>query len=154
MKVILTTDVDKLGQIGDVVEVKPGFARNYLFPRGLAEEVTAHAVAVMEKRKKKVIQKLETEKLSAEQQKARLDPIVLRMTKKAGDSDVLFGSVTIVEIEEALRAQGVEVERKKIHLEEPIKRLGNYTCKIKLHRDVEAEIKIEVHKEGEEATAG
>jgi large subunit ribosomal protein L9 len=153
MKVILTTDVEKVGSIGEIVDVKAGFARNFLFPRKLADEVTPHTIAVMESRKKKALRKMEAEKLSAQEQKAKIDGIVIRLTKKAGENDVLFGSVTVAELEEELKALNIEVERKKIHLEEPIKRLGKFTCTIKLHRDVEASIQIEVHKEGEETPA-
>jgi large subunit ribosomal protein L9 len=116
MKVILTSDVEKVGNLGDVIEVKKGFARNFLLPRSLAVEV-------------------------------------LVMRKKAGENDVLFGSVTTAEIEKELEAKGVHVERKKIHLDEPIKRLGDFTAKIKLFKDVEAAITIQVLKEEEESQA-
>jgi large subunit ribosomal protein L9 len=149
MKLILTADVEKVGNLGDIVEVKKGFARNFLLPRQLAVEVTAHQVALMENRKKKHLKQLEIEKLSAIDQKAKLEAIALTITKKAGENDVLFGSVTTAEIEKELKALGVNVEKKKLHLDEPIKRLGNYTLKVKLFKDVEAEIKIAVQKDGE-----
>jgi large subunit ribosomal protein L9 len=149
MKVILTADVEKVGNLGDIIEVKKGFARNFLLPRQLAVEVTPHQVALMENRKKKHLKQLEIEKLSAIDQKAKLEAIQLTITKKAGENDVLFGSVTTAELEKELKALGVSVEKKKLHLDEPIKRLGNYTLKIKLFKDVEAEIKIAVQKDGE-----
>lgn len=151
MKVILTADLDKIGNLGDVLDVKPGFARNYLLPKKLAVLVSEHNLSVMDGAKKKHLKKLEMEKLSAEQQKTRLETLTLTFHKKAGESDVIFGAVTTSEIEKELEAKGVTIDRKKIHLEEPIKRIGNYTCKIKLFRDVEASIKIEVLKEGEES---
>jgi large subunit ribosomal protein L9 len=153
MKVILTSDVEKVGNLGDVIEVKKGFARNFLLPRSLAVEVSEHNLALMEARKKKHQKKLELEKLSAVEQKQGLDGVVLVMRKKAGENDVLFGSVTTAEIEKELEAKGVHVERKKIHLDEPIKRLGDFTAKIKLFKDVEAAITIQVLKEEEESQA-
>ncbi len=149
MKVILTVDVDKVGNLGDIVEVKKGFARNFLLPRKYAVEVTPHQVTLMENRKKKHLKQLEIEKISAIDQKAKLEAISLTITKKAGENDVLFGSVTTAELEKELKAKGVSVEKKKLSLDEPIKRLGNYTLKIKLFKDVEAEIKIAVLKDGE-----
>jgi large subunit ribosomal protein L9 len=149
VKVILTSDVEKIGSLGDVVEVKKGFARNFLLPRKLAVEVSAHNLALMEGRKKKHQKKLEMEKLSAVEQKQKLDGIAITIRKKAGENDVLFGSVTTAEIERELEAKGVSVEKKKIHLDEPIKRLGEFSAKVKLHKDVEAAIAISVLKEEE-----
>jgi len=150
MRVILNTDIEKLGKLGDIVEVKPGYARNYLFPRELAFKPTKHNLDLMEVKKKKVQQKLEIEKLSAMEQKQKIEEITLTIEKKAGETDTLFGSVTTAEIETMLEDLGVTVERRKLHLEEPIKRLGSYSCKVKLFDDVEAEFKIEVVREGGE----
>jgi large subunit ribosomal protein L9 len=151
MKVILTSDVDKVGNLGDVIEVKPGFARNFLFPRKLAVEVSAHNLALMAARKKKHQKKLELEKQAAGEQKRKLDGVVISIRKKAGENDVLFGSVTTAEIEKELADKGVSVERKKIHLDEPIKRLGEFTARIKLFQGVEAAVQVVVQKEeGEE----
>jgi large subunit ribosomal protein L9 len=153
MKLILTSDVEKVGSLGDIIEVKKGFARNFLLPRKLAVEVTAHNVTLMEGKKKKHQKKLEVEKLSALEQKQKLDGVAIVIKKKAGENDVLFGSVTTAEIEKELAAKGFSVEKKKIHLEEPIKRLGDFTAKIRLFKEVDAEIKIQVLKEDEEAQA-
>jgi len=153
MKVILTSDVEKIGSLGDVIEVKKGFARNFLMPRKLAVEVSAHNLTLMENRKKKHQKKLELEKISAIEQKQKFEGVAIVIRKKAGENDVLFGSVTTAEIEKELAAKGLSVEKKKIHLEEPIKRLGEFTAKIKLFKDVEAVIQIAVQKEEEETQA-
>jgi large subunit ribosomal protein L9 len=153
MKVILASDVEKVGNLGDIIEVKKGFARNFLMPRKLAVEVSAHNVALMAGKKKKLQKKMEIEKLSAVEQKQKLDGVAISIKKKAGENDVLFGSVTTAEIEKELAALGFSVEKKKIHLDEPIKKLGIFAGKIKLFKDVEAEIKIEVLKDGEETPA-
>jgi large subunit ribosomal protein L9 len=153
MKLILTADVEKIGSLGDIIEVKKGFARNFLLPRKLAMEVTDHNVTLMEGKKKKHQKKLEVEKLSAIEQKQKLDGVAIVIKKKAGENDVLFGSVTTAEIEKELEAKGFSVEKKKIHLDEPIKRLGDFTAKIKLFKEVDAEIKIQVLKEDEEVQA-
>ena len=153
MKVILTSDVEKVGSLGDVIEVKKGFARNFLMPRKLAVEVSAHNLALMEGKKKKHQKKLELEKKSAIEQQQKFAGVAITIKKKAGENDVLFGSVTTAEIEKELAAKGFSVEKKKIHLDEPIKRLGEFTAKIKLFKDVEAAIQISVQKEEEETQA-
>lgn len=153
MKVILNENVDNVGKLGDIVEVKAGFARNYLLPRRLALEPTKHNVDVLKFKKIKVAKKLELEKLSAVELKKKLEEITLTIKKKAGETDTLFGSVTAMEIESKLAEAGISIERKKFHMEEPIKKLGNYVCKIRLVEDIEADLKIEVTRdsEGEEA---
>jgi len=153
MKVILNADMDNLGELGDIVEVKPGFARNYLLPRQLAVAVNKNNLEMMKARRRKAEQQFELEKMSALEKKQTLDGIALRFERKSGENDVLFGSVTTADIEKKLAEMGIEIERKKLHLEEQIKRLGNYTCKIKLVKDVDAEIKIEVLPEGGEIPA-
>lgn len=150
MKVILNADIEGKGEVGDIVEVKPGFARNYLFPRKLALEVNRHNMDVMKAKRKKIEKKLEIERLSAREQKLKLEELTLTIEKKAGENDVLFGSVTTQDIEKKLSELGADIDRKKIHLEEQIKRLGHYSFKIKLMKDVEAELKIEVVAEGRE----
>ena len=104
----------------------------------------------MEFKKKKIQKKIEIEKLSALEQKEKLEEITLTFAKKAGENDMLFGSVTVLEIEKHLEELGIEIERKRFDLAEPIKRIGNYTCKIKLFDEIEAEIKIEVVREEED----
>ncbi len=151
MKVILNAEVEKLGDVGDTVEVKPGFARNYLLPRNLALPVTKHNVELMKIRKVKHQKKMEIEKLSAEDQKKKLEALSLEVTRKAGENGVLFGSVTAHDVHAILEEMGIHIERKKYHFDEPIKRVGHYTFKIKLFKNVEAEIKLEVIGEGEVA---
>ena len=151
MKVILNADIEKLGEVGDTVEVKPGFARNYLLPRELPLTVTKHNIDLMKIRKAKHQKKMEIEKLSAEEQKQKLEALSLKITKKAGENGVLFGSVTPHEVQDLLEEMGVQIERKKFHFDEAVKRVGHYTFKIKLFKDVEAEMKLEVIGEGEVA---
>ena len=150
MKVLLNADLENLGKVGDLVDVKPGYARNYLFPNDFAIEVTKHNLEIMVHRKKKADKKRELEKLSAEELKTRIEALKIEITKKAGENDVLFGSVTTIEIEKILNEKGIKIERKKIHLDEPIKKTGSFISRVKLFEDVEAQLKIEVLKEGEE----
>jgi large subunit ribosomal protein L9 len=152
MKIILNEGIEKLGEVGDIVDVKPGFARNYLFPKSFALEMNKHNLEVMKFKKVKVQKKFELEKLTAVEQKQKIEELTITIEKKSGENDVLFGSVTTQEIQGQLESIGVSIDKRKFHLEEPIKRLGNYTCKIKLMKDVEADLKIEVVKEGEEET--
>ena len=150
MKIILNEDIEHLGRLGDLVEVKPGYARNYLFPKGLALKPTGHNLEIMKYKKIKAQKRLELEKLSALEQKQKLEEMTLTIDKKAGESDTLFGSVTTMEIQEKLEELGTHIDRKKLHLDEPIKKLGLHVCKVKLIEDVEAELKIEVVRENEE----
>lgn len=150
MKVILNSDIDHLGNIGDIVEVKDGHARNYLFPKKLALSLSKHNLDIMKIKKNKIQKKLEIEKMSAIEQKQKLEEITLTFERKAGEKGILFGSVGVSDIEEKLRDVGIHVDRKKYHLEEPIKKVGNYTCKLRLFEGIEAELRIEVKAEGEE----
>jgi len=150
MKVLLNENIESLGRLGDLVDVKAGYARNYLLPKGLALTPNKHNMEIMKFKKVKAEKQMELEKLSAMELKTKIEEITLIIEKKAGETDTLFGSVTAMEIEGKLAEMGIEIERKKFHLEEPIKKLGNYVCKIKLVEDIEADLKIEVHREGEE----
>ena len=146
MKILLNEDVEHLGRLGDIREVKPGYARNYLFPKGLALQPTRHNLEVMKYKKIKAQKKLELEKLSAMEQKQKLEELTLTIEKKAGESDTLFGSVTTMEIQQKLDEFGTHIDRKKFHLDEPIKKLGIYNIKVVLLPDVETEIKLWVVK--------
>jgi large subunit ribosomal protein L9 len=144
MKVILKTDVKDLGQTGEVVNVKDGFARNYLMPRGLAAEANIRNIKSFEHDKKKIVEQAKKVKTGAEGLAERIAAVTVTIKAKAGEEEKLFGSVTTTDIAEALKAQGIEVDKKKIHLEEPIKRLGEFKAGVKLHTDVLAEFTVQV----------
>ncbi len=151
MKILLNANIDNLGKLGDIVTVKPGYARNYLLPKGLAVLPNKHNLEVMEYKKVKAAKQLEIEKLSAMEQKTKLEALTLIIKKKAGEQDQLFGSVTPMEIEKQLEEQfNVTIERKKYHLEDDhIKKLGDYICQIRLVEDIVADLKIKVIPEEE-----
>ncbi|WP_206811260.1 50S ribosomal protein L9 [Paradesulfitobacterium ferrireducens] len=145
MKVILKEDVKAIGKKGQVYEVADGYARNFLFPRGLAVEATAgslqdlaHKKAVEEKRKEK-------EKQNAAELAGRLNSLVVEVATKTGEGGRLFGSVTSKEIAEALKKNfGIELDKRKLELKEPIKALGEYTLVAKLHPEVSARVQVKV----------
>jgi len=151
MKVILNENVENVGGLGDIVEVKRGFARNYLFPRKLALQVNKHNEEIMKYKKIKALKKIELEKLSAMDLKQKIEQLTITITKKAGESETLFGSVTTMEIQAKLEEAGIAIDKKKLHLEDHIKKLGQYVCKVKLIEDIEADLKVEVVKEVDEA---
>jgi large subunit ribosomal protein L9 len=144
MKVILADDVRGVGHRGDTVAVKPGFARNYLFPQGLAWEATTANMRRLTEEKKKYDEKTLHEKGVAEEVSRRVEGLRLVIAKKAGEGDVLYGSVTPADIADALAERGIEVDRRRIEVAEPIKRLGEHTVHVRLHRDVVAELVVEV----------
>ncbi len=144
MKVILKEDVEGLGNAGDIVNVKDGYARNYLIPRGLAVRATARNVKAIEKQRQMILQRIDKERRRYEAFARRLSELKVVIKKQAGEEGKLFGSVTSRDIAEALEAMGYEIDRKKIELEEPIKSVGNYTVKVKLPYQVEAQLAIEV----------
>ncbi len=148
MKVILNENIENLGRVGDEIDVKPGYARNYLLPRKLAVPPTKHNIEIMKYKRVKAQKQFELEKLSAVEQKQKLEEMTLTITKKAGESETLFGSVTPTEIQGLLEEMGLTLDKKKFHLDEPIKKLGLHVCKIKLMEEVEAELKINVLREG------
>ena len=144
MQLILTHDVTHLGKAGDVVNVKPGYGRNYLLPQGLAVLATRKSVNKIEHEKKVIETKIAKERTDAEGMAARLNGMTLQFERLVGDDDKLFGSVTTRDIEEALAARGQQVDRKKIHLAEPLKHLGEFEVQIKVAREVTATIKVAV----------
>jgi large subunit ribosomal protein L9 len=148
MELILREDVDKLGRRGDVVKVTDGFARNYLLPRGLGMAVNVANKAMIEKERKAVEARLAKEKSEFEALAARIGGLRFVAPRKVGDNDVLYGSVTSGDIAEFLKAKGIEIDKRKVQLEEPIKALGEHEVKVKLHPEVLASLKLLVTKEG------
>jgi large subunit ribosomal protein L9 len=149
MKIILKENIENLGKRGDIIEVAAGYGRNYLIPRKLALEVTPSNRKMIDLEQKVLRKKLEKEVESYQGLVDKLNQVSLTFERKAGDKDVIFGSVSIADIKESLDKLGFDIEKKRIVLDESIKRLGNYSVPIKVFHDERAEIKIEVKKEGE-----
>jgi len=147
MKVILLEEVKKLGKPGDIVQVADGYFRNYLAPKNLASVATKANLKIVEKKKILDAKKMAKEKESADISAKHLESIEVKMTLKSGEQNQLFGSVTNQQISEYLANQGIEIDKKKIILDEPIKYLGSYIIQIKLHPDVIAKLKVTVDKE-------
>lgn len=146
LQVVLQQDVDKLGKSGEVVKVRPGYARNFLLPRGFAvPATTAHLNRIAHE---KAVAVAKAEKLKKEMQDvaAKIGALVVQLPVKVGDDDRLFGSVTAKDIHHAVTAKGVTFDRKKLVLAEPIKALGTYELPVKLLSDVTATLKVEVIK--------
>ena len=148
MEVLLREDVDNLGRRGDVVKVAEGYGRNYLLPRGLALPVTEANKSAVERERKAHAARAAKEKAEVELLAGRLNGMRYIAPRKVGEHDVLYGSVTSGDIAEFLRGKGIEVDKRKIQLDEPIKHLGDYEVKIKLHPEVTATVKVLVTKEG------
>ncbi|HTZ16815.1 MAG TPA: 50S ribosomal protein L9 [Dissulfurispiraceae bacterium] len=144
MKVILKNDVKDLGRIGEVVNVKDGFARNFLVPQGLAVEASTKNVKAFEHEKKKIQEMAKKVKAGAAGLAERIAAAKITIKAKAGEEDKLFGSVTSMDIVEALKAEGIEIDKKKVQLDEPIKRLGEYQVVVKLHHEVSAQLNVQV----------
>jgi large subunit ribosomal protein L9 len=144
MKVILKADVKDLGRMGEVVNVKDGFARNYLVPQGLAAEANTKNVKALEHETKKIQEMAKKVKSGASGLAEQIAAAKVTIKAKAGEDEKLFGSVTSMDIADALKAEGIEIDKKKIHLDEPIKRLGEYTVTIKLHSEVSAQLNVQV----------
>jgi len=144
MKVILTENVEGLGTIGDLVKVKPGFARNFLVPQKMAVEANPRNVKEFEHQKRQLERKLQRLTQEAELFKGRIEKLTCEFSHRAGEEGKLFGSVTTMEIANKLAELGVEVDRKKIQLDEPIKHLGDFEVPIKLQAGVTAAIKVKV----------
>ncbi len=141
---ILRQDVATLGKAGQMVRVKPGYARNFLLPQGLAFEATAGNKKRMEAETRAREVRNASERAGAEQLAGRLGSVTLRFPAKAGEDGRLFGSITTADIAEKLMAQGIDIDRRRIELEHPIKQLGFHSVPVKLHHDVHADVKVEV----------
>jgi large subunit ribosomal protein L9 len=144
MKVILKENIDTLGHIGDIVKVAPGYARNYLIPKELAIEATTknakaldHVKRQMEYKKNKVLEQVKG-------LAARIEALALTLPHQAGEEGKLFGAVTNIDLAEQLKIQGIEIDRKKIMLAEPIKHVGEFTATVKLHPEVSATLKVNI----------
>jgi large subunit ribosomal protein L9 len=148
-KVLLREDVDDLGARGEIVRVRAGYARNYLLPRNLAVEATAGNVKGIESERAALLKKEAKERASAESQSQQMSSLELEFRRKAGEQGALYGSVTSMDLAEALRELGYEIDRHRIHLREPIKRLGEYSVPVRLHREVTIDLKVRVAAEGE-----
>ena len=147
MKVILREDVENLGSVGDIITVKPGYGRNYLLPRGLAVMASTKNLKELEHQKRLIQARQERQKKDAHDLASRLGSISCTISRKTGEEEKLYGSVTARDIEEAVKEEGVSIDRKRILLDEPIKKLGMYTVPVKLHQEVTGNIKVWVVKE-------
>ena len=148
MKVILTANIAALGSVGTVAEVARGYARNFLIPQGKAMEATPGNLALIEQTKAKRIQALDQERDDAQALAARLEGVSLTIAQRVGEAERLYGSVTTAMIAAALEAQGFEVDRKQLELEEPIKKLGTYEIPVRLAPEIKARITVAVVPEG------
>jgi large subunit ribosomal protein L9 len=152
MKVILKQDVEKLGRRGDVVNVAPGFGRNYLIPRKMALAVTPTNIKMIEIERQSLKKKVEAERQTFQSLVQKLNQVSLTFTRRAGEKDVIFGSVSSGDVKDALGGLGYDIDKKKILLDEPIKRLGNFSVPIKISSDDRAEVKVIVAREEAEGT--
>ena len=147
MQIILREDVSSLGKAGDLVKVANGYARNYLIPRKMAVESTPRNLKALEHEKLLIEHKKRRELKDSEKLKEKLESISCTIGVKVGEDDKLFGSVTSMDIEEGLKREGVEIDRRKIELEEPIRTLGVYTVHIKIAPETQAKLKVWVVKD-------
>ena len=148
MEVILREDVAKLGRRGEVVKVAEGYGRNYLLPRGLALAVTTANKAMVEKERKANEARLAKEKAEFQALAERINGLRYVAPRKVGENDQLFGSVTAGDIGDFLKTKGLDIDKRKVHLEEPIKKLGEHVVAVRLHPEVTANLKVLVTKEG------
>lgn len=148
-KVLLREDVDDLGARGEIVRVRAGYARNYLLPRKLAVEATSGNVKGIEQERSALLKKEAKERATAEAQSEQMTSLALEFRRKAGEQGALYGSVTSMDLAEALKERGYEIDRHRIHLREPLKRLGEYSVPVRLHREVTIDLQVKVVAEGE-----
>lgn len=146
MKVLLKEDVKTLGVAGSMVSVAPGYARNYLIPKGLAIEASTKNIRRFEHEKDVILEKARKAKREVEELASQLSGIKVTIEAQAGEEDKLFGSITNMDIAEALSKQGIKIDKRKILIEEPIKRLGTYIVSIKLHPEMTISVSVEVKK--------
>jgi len=149
--ILLREDIENLGGRGEIVKVKAGYARNFLLPQGFATLATKGNVKQIEQERAALLKKAAIEKATAEAQHDQMASIALNFERKAGDHGTLFGSVTSMDIAEALKAKGYEIDRRKIVLKDAIKETGEYTVNVKLHREVTLAVPVTVTAEGGDA---
>jgi large subunit ribosomal protein L9 len=147
MEVILREDVEKLGSRGQVVKVAPGFARNFLLPKKLAVAATESNKKIVEQERQAHLRKEAKFKSEAEDLAKLMSGVTVTIAQKAGENDQLFGSVTSKDVADALAAKNFTIDRRKVQLDEPIKQLGEFKVPVKLHKDVTAEVTVQVVKE-------
>jgi large subunit ribosomal protein L9 len=147
MKVILKEDIKSLGRAGEIVNVSDGYARNYLIPKGLALVADEKNIKAFEVQKKRLLEKIQKEKADLEAFARKLRDLTITIRAKAGEEGKLFGSITTMDISEALKREGFEIDRKRIQLSEPIKRLGEYRISVKLPHDINSEFQLRVVSE-------
>ena len=150
MQIILQEDIDKLGHRGDIVTVKPGYARNFLLPRKLAIEASAGNKKVIDQMRAAAVRRSAKEKTQAEALSKQFDGLSVSFQRRSGENDQLFGSVTSGDIADALAKKGFELDRRKIQIHEPLKTVGEFTVPIKLHKDVTTHLKVVIEKEAAE----
>ncbi len=148
--ILLREDIETLGGRGEIVKVRAGYARNYLLPQGLATLATKGNLKQIEQEREALLKKAAVEKATAEAQRDQMSSIALSFERKAGEGGTLFGSVTSMDIAEALQAKGYETDRRRIVLKDAIKETGEYTVKVKLHREVSLDVPVTVTAEGSE----
>lgn len=151
--ILLREDIEELGGRGEIVKVKAGYARNYLLPKGLASLATKGNVRQIEQERAALLKKAAVEKATAEAQKEQMGVIELSFERQAGEHGTLFGSVTSMDIADALKEKGYEVDRRKVVLRQAIKEEGDYTVKVRLHREVLLDVPVHVTAIGGEAVA-
>jgi large subunit ribosomal protein L9 len=148
MELILRDDVEKLGRRGDIVKVKEGYARNFLLPRGLGMAVTPANKAMIEKEKVAHLARVAKEKAEWEALAARIEGLRFVAPRKVGENEALYGSVTAADIAQFLEGKGIEIDKRKVLLDEPIKTLGEHEVRLKLHPEVQATVRLLVTKDG------
>ncbi|WP_456325133.1 50S ribosomal protein L9 [Desulfonauticus submarinus] len=148
MQVVLRADIENLGRLGDVVNVKPGYARNYLIPKGLAMLATDQNLKRFEREKKKLQEKMDAIRFAAQELADKLNALEVVLPVRVGEGDKLYGAVTAANIADKVAELGYEVDKRKILIKEPIRALGEYELEVKLHPDVRATLKVKVIKHG------
>lgn len=151
MKVILREDVDKLGRMGDLVNVADGYARNFLLPRNMAALATTKNIKSLEHEKRVIADRIKKEKTAAEEEAKKISAVSVSIPVQVGEEGKLFGSVTSKDIADAIAAQGFEIDKRRVQLEKPIKEVGTFMVPVKVHHDVTAQVKVEVIKSEEAA---